>query len=157
MCSYGLVGLGPRWGTEAEVTMADLAHSRSWRGRWPALALLSLFVLLTWWPPFTSTDSNLMWLLTPFLAGILAAWWVREGGTLGKVLLTCAGAGLLIGLINVAFALMILPLYYEVPAWDLPPIDWGAFVSFYSLTHAIPATIGGATFLGMARLVRGHK
>ena len=95
--------------------MDDAVHSKPRRRRWPALALFVVFILCTWWltaATWIHTPSArgehpvaviVQWLLSPLLAGILAAWWYGGRRALGKGLLTCAGAGLLVSAVNFAF------------------------------------------------------
>ncbi len=148
--------------------MDDVAQSRP-RRRWPALALFAVFVLLTWWltaATWIYTPSArgqhpvaviVQWLLSPLLAGILAAWWYRGRQAPGKGLLTCAGAGLLVSLVNVTFiAIWPATIYPEEPGPNLTRIDVDLPILF-GLVDAILGTLGGGAYLGLARLIWGKS
>ena len=149
--------------------MDDAVHSEPPRRRWPALALFAVFVLFTWWLTAATwiytpsirgqhpVAAIVQWLLSPLLAGILAAWWYRGRRTLGKGLLTCAGAGLLVSLVNFAFiAIWPVPIYPEEPGPSLTNIDLDIPIVF-GLANALLGALAGGAYFGLARLMRGRR
>ena len=148
--------------------MDDVAHSKP-RWRWLVLALFVVFVLFTWWltaATWIHTPSArgqhpvaaiVQWLLSPILAGILAVWWYTGRRALGKGLLTCAGAGLLVSLVNFTFiAIWPNTIYPAEPGPDSPNIDVDIPIVF-GLANALLGALAGGAYFGLTRLTRGRS
>ena len=148
--------------------MDDVVHSKP-RRRWKVLLLFAVFVLFTWWLTATTwiytpsirgqhpVAAIVQWLLSPLLAGILAAWWYRGRRSLRKGLLTCAGASLLVSLVDFAFIVIwSATIYPEELGPGLANIDLDIPILF-GLANAILGALAGGVYLGLARLIGGRN